>query len=137
MPLFAVSLAFLAGIVLGKFTGLPTTICLIAAAGLVVLRLGWRRLIPQPLLGRLLGYRLPAPLWLLLVILAFGAIRYQTSLPQMGPDFIAWYNDGGATYFVEGVVIKPPDARDPPARGKRAGIQGSLWSAGGERLGAG
>jgi competence protein ComEC len=69
-------------------------------------------LIPQPLLSRLPGYRLPALLWLLLVTMAFGAIRYQTSLPQMEPDFIAWYNDRGATYFVEGVVIKPPDERD-------------------------
>ncbi len=51
------------------------------------------------------------PAWLLL-LLALGGLRYAGGQPQITPAHIAWYNDTGQKFIIEGWAAAPPDVRD-------------------------
>lgn len=139
MPLLWLSLALIVGVVLSAALGLslPAWLWLagLSLALLLLLPLSrfvaaraprWSRnlsnLIPAHIRGfvvRVLisppGRISPPPLRLLMLslLVAFlGAVRYQAALPQVTPDFIAWYNGGEAEMVVVGVVDAFPDVRD-------------------------
>jgi competence protein ComEC len=46
------------------------------------------------------------------LLYALGMLRYQTSLPSLTPEYIAWYNDDGKRYAIVGVVEADPEFRD-------------------------
>ncbi len=58
----------------------------------------------------LMARRARAPAVLLLLTL--GGLRYAFVQPEITPQFIAWYNDTGQNYVIEGWVSAPPDRRD-------------------------
>ena len=115
MPLFWLSLAFLGGILLGELLDWPLSIWLSLlglAWGLFLVNLAAKRRFKN------LHSRLPnlpnisIPYSLLLVPIFFGAARFQSAQPSINLGFIAWYNDRGAEYVVQGVLVEPPDERD-------------------------
>ena len=135
MPLLWLSLAFIIGILLGDWLDWPQVVWLgLAALGLAieVLRQLFRRLFngkyairntdlqgaapPSPSSPR--RSRIPAslispiPYPILLIALFLGGARYQASLPEITPGFIAWYNDQDIRYVVEGVLSSMPDERE-------------------------
>jgi competence protein ComEC len=112
MPLFWVSLAFVAGILAGRLVGLPAWAWLLLGGffvffGLLVTWLG--RHLPA---GQRVAVRLPTLFWLMLFVAALGAAYFQFVQPAFTPDFIAWYNDSNPDIIVEGVIVDPPDIRD-------------------------
>lgn len=124
MPLLWLSLAFLSGILLASALTLPAG-AWIASAGLFLLLFATRSYtarvsipIPHSLRAALRFTRSasPLPLTILLIVFALGAARYQLARPRMTPGFIAWYNAGQESLApdvrLEGIVVKPPDARD-------------------------
>jgi len=128
MPLLWLSLAFLAGILLGANLKLPTSIWLYLATATLVIWLLWRVLsrsnnrlanlwagfVDSPFFlkttGLVLSLFIPYPLLLLVILL--GAARYQSVQPVLEPDFIAWYNDLDGEVTLEGYLVKPADMRD-------------------------
>ncbi len=94
LPLFWLSLAFLAGIWFAQAVHAPTLLWLLLAG----LALG-----SASLFGLLLPRRQvqvfhlpPATLFLVTLSLAaffFGAARYQCTIPAVDSHYIAWYND--------------------------------------------
>ena len=117
MPLLWLSLAFIAGILLGSVLGISTTVWLILGGmSLLVFILGLvlRRYMPASFSQRF--PRLPVSLPLLLLALFLGAARYQSVQPNMAPDFLGWHNDSGEEVVVEGVLSQPPEIRDQYTR---------------------
>lgn len=117
MPLLWISLAFLAGLVLGNSFPWPGSHWLIAAAASLLLCLPLGRLPDRaPFLSRLrwAGRKEPqlfvAPL-LLLTFLTLGAARISFSGPDLANGHVAAYNDQGA-FRITAVVDAPPDRRD-------------------------
>lgn len=117
MPLFWLSLTFLAGILLGDLLNFPVAIWTAALVINVLLAiLAWIALRGFPEIRQryaelhVSGFSIPTSL--IIIFLILGAIRYQASQPNITPDFIAWYNDSGEHYVVEGVLVEPPDERD-------------------------
>jgi competence protein ComEC len=45
-------------------------------------------------------------------VVAFGAARYQASVPVLSPASLAYYNDTKQTQIIEGMVVRPSDIRD-------------------------
>ena len=137
MPLLWLSLAFLIGITLGaqhdlSLTGWALITVFATLAGLVARQL---RGIPTALPGLLrwlvstvpfgllrlyvrgsgvwMRFKPPLPVFVLLVTLTLGALRYQVGRPDLGaPGFIATHIAAGQEYVLEGIVTKPPDQRD-------------------------
>lgn len=65
--------------------------------------------------SKLFASNLVSPATLIsLVLFTFflGAARYQSSLPKLSPDFIAYYNDNNEEMVITGILISPPDVRD-------------------------
>jgi competence protein ComEC len=128
MPLLWLSLAFLCGVVLGSVLAWPLSAWLsLTAFTLAILLVRYtltrflKRLSPPSLCNSWLRFPsivLPAwlippiPYALLLLAMFVGAMRYQYTLPEISPSFIAWYNDQEEEFVVEGVVVSPPDKRD-------------------------
>jgi competence protein ComEC len=101
MPLYWLSLSFLAGCLLGYAVTWPV---------LTWLALGGLILVTWVLTARL---RLPLPIPLLLLGATLGAARYQLALPNLSdPSLLANFNDQEAVFQVEGVLAEPPDVRD-------------------------
>jgi competence protein ComEC len=119
MPLFWLSLAFLSGVLLANWTGLPVLIwCLLAGASFLfaippIFRHLSSRICPN-LDSFSMKLKVPSPKLypIMLLILCLGAIRYQLSLPKIDPTFIAFYNDQPSIVLVEGIISDPPDVRD-------------------------
>jgi competence protein ComEC len=137
MPLFWLSLAFMAGILFSARMQLTTTIWLsIAGISLfLVLAVSWRRTrrafseidsIPRD--------TLPPQFYLLIPFcLALGAVRFQISQPSLGsPGFIAFHNDSGNEVRVIGTVFKPPQIRENQVV-LRVGVEG-IQPFGGTKL---
>ena len=107
LPLVWVSLAFLAGIGLGRFLSLP----LWAWIGLFVLS------VLLAIAARILSNRI-APLssfffpLVLLSSLFLGSARYQLSVPNFDAFHIAFYNDRNYDLLITGYLVEPPDYRD-------------------------
>jgi competence protein ComEC len=110
-PLFWLSLAFLAGIVLARQVIL-STLFWFGLSGLFLV-LG---ILAYAFAGRLAFLKISSStLFLLVVSLAFfflGAARYQASLPKIDAFHIAWYNDREYDVLVTGTLVEPPDYRD-------------------------
>ena len=126
MPLLWLSLAFLTGIALSEYLGLPAVTWL-GLAGLALaaplLRRFWRRLftgssgwsrLVAGLVGASLSRLQPTLLWwAILAAFALGGARFQLGLPDLNaPGMIASYNGKAERLFVEAVVVAPPDQRD-------------------------
>lgn len=112
MPLFWLSLAFVAGLILGKSLPLPVSLWPILAAASLFLWSIFRRLPFRPL--RWLAAREPRlfiPPILLLTFLALGAWRIAASGPDLASGHIAAANDQG-TFRIVAVVDAPPDRRE-------------------------
>lgn len=110
-PLFWLSLAFLAGIVLARQVTLPVLFWFgLSGLFLVV------GILFYAFAGRLAFLKIsPSTLFLLSVSLVFfflGAVRYQASLPKIDAFHIAWYNDREYDVLVTGTLAEPPDYRD-------------------------
>jgi competence protein ComEC len=113
MPLFWLSLAFIAGILSSARFLLPADAWLVVAGFCLILAL-----ILAFLKTRLPGssddtgpkFKLPPFSYSLIpFIFALGAARCQFAQPDLtAPDFIASYNDSGHQVRVVGTVIKPP-----------------------------
>ncbi len=113
MPLFWLSLAFMAGILVSARIQLPTSIWLVIVgiSVILILLLSWRKarrtspeIDPAP-------SKTPTPQFYLLILtfLTLGAARHKISQPDLNsPDFIAHYNDSGKEVRVIGTVLKPP-----------------------------
>jgi competence protein ComEC len=126
MPLLWLSLAFLAGIVLGAQLSWSTStwLYLIIAALTVWLLVGVlkRSRHGHPFMGVnqtafphimwVAKWIAPIPYPLLLLVLLAGAYRYQSVQPVLEPGFIAWYNDQAGEVTVEGMLVQPADVRD-------------------------
>ena len=140
LPLLALSLSFIIGIALGAALPLDGQTWLAIAAALLLIMLSAPRIFPwlavhrpgvvRAVLGRLSprlvehlsrGLISPAqpgsPSALLLVFLcllglSLGALRYQSARLDPGPQDLAWYNDQSEPLEVIGVIVRPPDVRD-------------------------
>ena len=130
MPLFWLSLAFVAGIIFSASLPLDTTQWLWSAGGVLLFGLARRFLskasrrrisTPPPIRQALQALRgLPGVTTLspmvLIVVFCLGAARFQVALPTSDPGFIAWYNasdlETATARVVMGLVVKPPDVRD-------------------------
>ncbi|MGA2490221.1 MAG: ComEC/Rec2 family competence protein [Anaerolineales bacterium] len=113
LPLFWLSLAFLAGILFAQQVQASTLVWLILAGVAVVLALLVRLLLPR--LKATLFNLQPATLFLLalsLVAFFFGAVRYQVTIPTVDARYIAWYNDRDYELLITGTLADPPDVRD-------------------------
>jgi competence protein ComEC len=125
VPLLWLSLAFLLGILLGDWTHLPVSfwlaLSLVALTFYLLLWISHRHLgsaLPLLQSPNFLSDRLPpslhtpVPYSMLFVALALGAVRYQLSLPEIGPHHIAWYNDRDGKTTIKALVDDMPDERD-------------------------
>jgi competence protein ComEC len=110
-PLFWLSLAFGGGILLASSLVLPPVIWLGLAgisilAQIAIIWTGARRRVRE---------ETGLPRWLmaaLVTVFFLGAARYQVTIPQVTPDFIAWYNDRPDEALITGTLVEPPDVRD-------------------------
>jgi len=119
MPLFWLSLAFLAGILLAAKLSLPMLVWGLVASGCIVLVIprvyrSWVHLLPDSITPFNRRLKIPGPIVypLFLLFMTLGAIRYQHFQPIVNPTFIAYYNDRPGEYILEGVLVSPPDRRD-------------------------
>jgi competence protein ComEC len=134
MPLFWLSLSFLAGILVAAVSRLSELAWLSLGGGVLLLWLGslylsrignrskatlsfpfYKRISTRvrSALDRFKSFSLPIPLPLLFMFMALGAARYQLSVPNLAdPGLVSRYNDLPTIYTVEGVLVEPPDARD-------------------------
>ena len=110
MPLLWLSVAFMAGIIIGSTFSLSW----LFVAVIFLLGVG------AGLIERRLAHSKPAARWqtispvpagFLLAAVMAGALRYQVSIPVWTEADLAWYNDVG-TVQVSGWVSAPPDPRD-------------------------
>lgn len=125
MPLFWISLAFLAGIALAAVLRQPAVLWFGLSgfwlSGIIVFRYlispFSRTMFPGNLFRELLarpGAWLPSIPYALLPISFFlGAGRYQIAQPDLtNQGFIGFYNNRGAPVTVDCVLIRPPEIRD-------------------------
>jgi competence protein ComEC len=119
MPLFWLSLAFLAGILLAANLSLPMHVWGLVASGCLLLVIpqvyrSWVHLLPVSIPSFNRQLKIPGsyiyPLFLLFITL--GAIRYQHFQPIVNPNYISYYNDQPGETIMEGVLVSPPDRRD-------------------------
>jgi competence protein ComEC len=113
MPLFWLSVSFLAGILIANQVEASTFTWLglmVIASGLAILV---RILLPK-LSSRPSDLPIPSLFLIMLSMAAlfFGAARYQASVPRVDPTNIAWYRDSGYEILVTGSLADPPDVRD-------------------------
>ncbi len=100
MTLFWLGLAWLSGIAISASTRLVLWQWAILALIAFIGYLGFRRSEGFPLL------------FPLVLLLCFGAIRFQIDHNNHPHDHIAQYNDNGEYATIKGIVVKPPDVRD-------------------------
>ena len=111
MPLFWTALAFVTGILLGRYAACPlwvwgsaSFLMLLAA---IIGRKYYERL---PFLQRSLKTLRVSPVVLLLIV-ALGGLRYTLNQPVWGIKDLAWYNERGKFTFTA-VVDRTPDRRE-------------------------
>lgn len=107
MPLFWLSTAFLAGLVLGAAWPLGWNAWAGIGAGLVALALVERRFLARfswYSAWRVLSH---LPIALVIAAVALGGLRTVTAQPVWGQADLAWYNQRG-TYRLSGVIQQPP-----------------------------
>ena len=113
MPLFWLSLSFMAGILLARQMRLPVLVWLFLAGGTLFIHILLRILSAK---FNFKPFKLPPSsqflVFLALVVFFLGAARYQTSIPRVDTDYIALYNDREYELVVTGWLTDPPDERD-------------------------
>ncbi len=117
MPLFWLSLAFIAGILFSARFLLPAEAWLVVAGFTLILAIilaFLRSRLPTTSGDVRPKFKLPPFSYTLIpFIFALGAARYQGAQPDVtAPDFIASYNDSTHQVRVVGIVIKPPKAQE-------------------------
>ena len=110
MPLLWISIAFVIGIVLGKWLVLPCIVWIIL--GSVFLTLG---LVDRPLFlhfswWKRLRILLPISPGIILLFLSLGGVRFLSSIPIFTNSDLAFYNDRGV-FNITARVSAPPDQR--------------------------
>jgi competence protein ComEC len=117
MPLFWLSITFMAGIVFSARMHWPTSTWLVIAGINLILLLvitWWKKRVgiaERPEASRFIF----SPQFFLLILVSFtlGAARFQVSQPDLhSPEFIAFYNDADKEVRVLGLIIKPPEEQD-------------------------
>ena len=109
LPLLWLSLSFIAGILLASLLTLPILVWWILAGAaffifVLLCILSERRLLSiKPLLLFFIA---------ILTVFIFGATRYQSTIPAVDANYIAWYNDREYEVLVTGTLTDPPDVRD-------------------------
>lgn len=110
LPLMWISLAFLAGILVGdQVVSLTSTWVLLMVAALAlalfIRLLARRRAHPE---------RLSTLFLVALSLAAFflGGVRLRSTIPRVDANYIAWYNDRNAELLITGTIADPPDVRD-------------------------
>lgn len=107
LPLVWVSLAFLAGIGLGRFLSLPLWVWIGLTLLFIVLAILARRFSLSTF------HFLFSPFSFVLVSSLFlGSARYQFSVPNFDAFHIAFYNDRNYDLLITGYLVEPPDYRD-------------------------
>jgi competence protein ComEC len=115
LPLLWLSLAFLLGIVLGKYTTLPWVAWAGAAGAFLLLAFSERVLYARFDFWRRLRKQLPIPAGIVLLFVAAGAARYLISTPPLTNANLAWYNDQGQ-FILVGRISAPPAVRSDQIR---------------------
>jgi hypothetical protein len=114
LPLFWLSLAFLAGILFAQAVHASTLLWVVLAAGALAFALVARlRALQMQVQSTIL--LAPARLFLVTLSLAafcLGAARYQATIPTVNSQYIASYNDQDYELLVTGSLADPPDVRD-------------------------
>ncbi len=111
MPLLWLSVAFIAGVLLGQV--LPLHWYAWSALALFAFGSIW---LEKPLLSARPRWnsfrsRLPLPPGVLLAFIMLGALRFAASQPVFDASDLAWYNDRGEFTFTA-VISAPPDRRE-------------------------
>ncbi|UCD97934.1 MAG: ComEC/Rec2 family competence protein [Chloroflexota bacterium] len=128
MPLFWLSLAFLAGIIFSAGVPLPTSLWLVVAGISLVLffAYSWRQ---RRSTVSLPGFNSAQPRQLQIHLLlpalfALGAARFLGSAPDLNSEaFIAYHNDTGEEMKLVGRLTKPPQSLEGQTR-LRMGVEG-------------
>ncbi len=107
LPLVWISLAFLAGIILGKLVSLPLWVWIGLALLFIILAI-LARIFP---LSSFLFILHPFT-FILVTSLFLGSARYQLSVPNFDAYHIAFYNDRNYDLLITGYLVEPPDYRD-------------------------
>jgi competence protein ComEC len=113
LPLVWISLAFLAGIVLGSLISLHILVWIALVIFSLILTILSRILAPRLSPHFSLFTSLFQPFsFILLTALFLGAVRYQASVPKFDAFHIAFYNDREYDLLITGTLSEPPDYRD-------------------------
>jgi competence protein ComEC len=117
MPLFWLSLAFMAGVLFSARFSLTADAWLVTAGMCLVLALALallKTLRTAPADGARSKVSIPPFSYSLVpLIFTLGAARYQLAQPDFtAPDFIAAYNDSGDEVRVVGTVVRPPKIQE-------------------------
>lgn len=110
MPLLWLSLAFIAGILLGRFTPVNWWIWFTSGVLLLILYFIYRFILPKRLFSPRVWPSLSISPLLIVFALSLGAARYAQSVPTLTSADLAWYNNHGEYMFV-GTVSAPADIR--------------------------
>lgn len=107
IPLFWLSTAFILGIILGDVVAWTTAgwfwLALVALGGYGLLKNTFS--LPEK-------FTQTPFLFLVFLSIFIGAFRYQLAQPQLDTNTLAFYNDDGKFYAIEGVIERNPDVRD-------------------------
>jgi competence protein ComEC len=100
MKLFCFSMAWLAGIGIGRVVSINPAQWLILGGCSLLALLAFRR---NPI---------PHLIFMTTLFFSFGGLRYVTSIPKIDSSHIASYNDRGNLETFEGIITASPDLRD-------------------------
>ena len=129
MPLLWLSLAFIAGLLLGANLQLSWSIWLGIASFGILFAFFLRLLMKSHPKSKHLAFA-----GILLCSLALGALRFQHALPAFSTEDIAYYNDRDSL-ILEGIIISPPEQRSNYATARLKAeyvldnINGEKWQA--------
>lgn len=110
MPLLWLSLAFIVGILVGKFSRVDWWVWVIPGVLFFFLYIVDRFIFQKRLLSSHGRVNLPVSPILILFALCLGASRFSMSVPTLKESDLAWYNNRGE-YILVGTVAAPPDIR--------------------------
>jgi competence protein ComEC len=108
LPLVWISLAFLAGIILGKTLPFSPSFWILLVIVILILAFTARILLRSVSLPQI-NYAMSLACVIALIL---GAARYQFSVPNFDAFHIAFYNDRNYDLLITGYLVEPPDYRD-------------------------
>jgi competence protein ComEC len=111
-PLVWVSLAFLSGIVLAKYSSLSLWVWVALAILFLLLAIGSRVFHLSAFISHPSSFLLQPFSFILFFSLFLGSARYQLSVPNFDAFHIAFYNDRDYDLLITGTLVEPPDYRD-------------------------